>query len=333
MEKHIQALFNDQILHLALAHYAIQPQDATILDGFESFIYNVHRDGQEFILRIGHDGRRTPQLVQGEAEFLNHLAGGGLSVPQVLPSLNGNLVEAVKASDDSHFLTTLFEKAEGHPTRHEERTPALFRNMGMFLGKLHRLSQGFAPSQPAFTRFGIDRDMVEMAGFARKYLPTGDGPILEAYTQLSSDILSLPKSQKSYGLCHIDFHYGNFFITDEGKITLFDFDDCQYAWFVYDIAMSLFYAISLDCTSPDKLAFAQTFLTNFWEGYRQEFTLDPVWLLEIPKFLRLREIDLYIAIYRSMDVNHLDPWCASFMKDRQEKILKSAPYCGIDYRY
>jgi hypothetical protein len=34
-------------------------------------------------------------------------------------------------------------------------------------------------------------------------------------------------------------------------------------------------------------------------------------MAEIPRFLKQREIDLYIAIHRSMDLDHLDAWCAS----------------------
>ena len=120
-------------------------------------------------------------------------------------------------------------------------------------------------------------------------------------------------------------------MTDKGEITLFDFDDCQYAWFIYDIAMALFYAISHDCTTPDKLEEAKQFLSEFWHGYQDENDLDPSWLTAIPHFLRLREIDLYMIIHRSMNINDLDPWCASFMQDRREKILAKVPYCRLDF--
>ncbi len=149
--------------------------------------------------------------------------------------------------------------------------------------------------------------------------PPGDDPIKTLYRETINEILALPRDNGGFGLCHSDFHSGNFFVTDEGQITLFDFDDCQYAWYIYDIAMALFYAISMDCQSAEELEAAQTFLTNFLSGYRQEFSLDPVWLQQIPLFLKLREIDLYIIIHRSMDMNNLDTWCARYMDHRREK--------------
>lgn len=331
MEKAVRDLFSPSILQEALARYAIAPGDSAILDGFESFIYNVHRADREFILRIGHDSRRPADQVRGEAEFLNHLAAGGLSVPQVLPSQAGNLVEPILAPGGSHFVAALFEKAPGHPVKRVDWGAALFRSMGGFMGRMHRLSRQFQPSQPRFRRLDIAYDMQQVREYALKALPPGDEPVLRAYDGLCAEILALPQDAVGYGLAHIDFHSGNFFITDEGRITLFDFDDCQYAWYVYDIAMALFYVLPHHCTSPGDIAHAETFLAEFWAGYQATGELDPAWLQQIPLFLRLRELDLYIIIHRSMDIDNLDPWCASFMKDRRQKILTGTPYCPLDF--
>ena len=331
MEPRVKELFASHILNGTIQSFGIAPDKAQILDGFESFIYNVEKDGQDYILRIGHDSRRTADLVQGESEFLNHLSQGGLSVPRVIPSINGRLVEQIPAVDGSHFLGTLFAKAPGHPPLAEQWTPALFSNMGAFLGKLHRLSKAFQPSEPRFARYDIERDFQEMIEIGENFLPPEDHAIIDAYLVTTEKIRQLPKDPESYGLCHVDFHRGNFFLTDEGKITLFDFDDCQYAPFIYDIAMALFYAIDPDTTTPEALAEARKFLSNFWRGYQTTNTLGSEWLEAIPLFLRLREIDLYFVIHRSMDMQNLDRWCARYMHGRREKILNQVPFCGIDY--
>ncbi len=331
MEKTIRDLFKQDILEAALNRYCIPLTDAKILDGFESFIFNVRRDDCDFILRIGHSSRRNPDLIQGEVEFVTHLRGAGLSVPQVLPSANQLLVESIEAQDGSSFLATLFEKAPGHHPAGEDWTPALAQSMGQFMGKLHRLSKEFSPSLPRFKRFSIAEDFVEVEHIGLSVLHAHDGPVLQAYRDTVAAIQQLPQDHESYGLCHADFHGGNFFITDDGVITLFDFDDCQYAWFVYDIAMALFYVISHDCTHEIELEKARTFLSGFWSGYLVENELAPSWLEHIPLFLRLREIDLYFLIHRSMDMTNLDRWCASFMDRRREKIITAAPYCDLDY--
>jgi len=46
---------------------------------------------------------------------------------------------------------------------------------------------------------------------------------------------------------------------------------------------------------------------SYPHGYRRENTLDSTWLKQIPYFLELREIDRYVVIHRSLDLDDLDP--------------------------
>ena len=78
---------------------------------------------------------------------------------------------------------------------------------------------------------------------------------------------------------HQDAHGGNFFVDEAGNITLFDFDDCVYGHFIYDIAMVLFYAVMSDFEQR-----TPEFCVPFFRGYRSENHLDPIWLSEIPHF-------------------------------------------------
>ena len=119
-------------------------------------------------------------------------------------------------------------------------------------------------------------------------------------------------------------------IGDEtGTITLFDFDDCNYSWFVNDIAIVLFYMVVMKEDTP---AFTREFMPHFLRGYIQENHLNPKWLKEIPYFLKLREIDLYAIIHRSFDINNLDnPWCSRYMENRKERIEQELPYIDLDF--
>jgi Ser/Thr protein kinase RdoA (MazF antagonist) len=73
-------------------------------------------------------------------------------------------------------------------------------------------------------------------------------------------------------------------------------------------------------------------LPFFLRAYAGENRLDPRWLSEIPAFLKLREIDLYALIHRSMDVNDLsDPWCRRYMDGRRESISAGRPFLGFDF--
>jgi Ser/Thr protein kinase RdoA (MazF antagonist) len=127
---------------------------------------------------------------------------------------------------------------------------------------------------------------------------------------------------------HQDAHAENFFVDEAGNITLFDFDDCVYGHFIYDIAMVIFYAVMSDFEQR-----TPAFCIPFFRGYRSENRLDPAWLAEIPHFLKLREIDMVALIHRSFDVANLtDPWVARFMEGRMERIARGEAYNPVDFR-
>ena len=81
-----------------------------------------------------------------------------------------------------------------------------------------------------------------------------------------------------------------------------------------------------------KHGIAELIMTNLMEGYREENKLANFWVEKMPLFLKLRELTLYLVIYRSFDVENLkDPWCTAFMRNRREKIEKGIPF--LDYNF
>ena len=89
----------------------------------------------------------------------------------------------------------------------------------------------------------------------------------------------------------------------------------------------------VDSVVNQPAALLDAFLPHFLRGYRGENLLDPRWLAEIPTFLKLREIDLYAEIHRSMTAEEIAayPWCAGFMANRKERIIESIPYVNYDW--
>ncbi len=321
MEKRIRDLYNDNILQTALDGYGLRLVET--LDGFENMMFAVQRGKQDLILRIGHDYHRNGTQVAAEIEWINYLHAHGVSVPRA----EGQAL-AIPAADGSHFHAALFSKAPGRPPLHSDWVNGLLGRVGSLLGQMNRLAVDFVPANPGAVR---PQWWVEEVGFAEKFLPPSEEKVIAKYNALLEHLRALPTPREAYGLIHQDAHGGNFFVGDDEQITLFDFDDCQYCWFVMDIAMALFYVLPHDCRGEKERTFARDALSQLLDGYTKEYNLAPRWIAEIPSFLKLREIDLYIAIHRSMDLNNLDPWCASFMKERKEKIENDVPFVEIEF--
>ena len=325
MKPEIKNRMNDLILEQARQRYAIGADQLEELPAFESFMYGFGRDDGDYILRLGHSLRRTPDLYKGEVDWINYLAAGGAGVAQAILSTNGHLVEAIDDGQGEQFLATAFVRARGG--HHRGWSDELIARYGRLMGRIHHLSQSYTVSDPAWKRPLWDNDVMLDV---HAVLSNGYDKISAVYDTLMNHLQSLPQPTDGYGMIHQDAHAGNFFVDDAGAITLFDFDDCVYGHFVYDLAMVLFYAVT---NRPDAAAFAADFWPKFWEAYRSQHALDPQWLQEMPQYMKLREIDLFAIIQRDIppQAQASDGWLASFMNGRKERIEQEIPY--LDYQF
>jgi len=327
MEERIKSRFSQKILTQAIGRYGIANNKIRLLDGFESFIYEYQQESREYILRISHSFRRSTKLIEAEVDWINYLAAGGASVSQAIHSQDGNLVEKIPDERGENFLVTAFKKAPGKPPSAENWNHNLFERYGQLLGRMHVISKSYTPPNPGWQRPHWDSpEMLEID----RILPDSESQVLKKYNDLVKYLHKLPRdNRESYGLIHQDAHAGNFFVDQEGRITLFDFDDCAYSWYMNDIAIVLFYAVMGE---QDEGAFSEAFLTHFLAGYQRENGIWAEWLSKIPYFLKLREIDLYAVIHRSFDVKNLeDPWCRRYMEGRKERITDEIPYINYNF--
>ncbi len=84
MEQQIKDRFSDGVVREAMRRYGIADGQIRPLDAFESFIYEFERGSDPFILRISHSLRRSAALIQGEVDWINYLAAGGVSVARAV---------------------------------------------------------------------------------------------------------------------------------------------------------------------------------------------------------------------------------------------------------
>jgi len=325
MDPKISARFNDIILTSAMERYSIQPSSLRVLDAFESFIYEFERPDGRFILRIGHTSRRSPELIHGEVDWINYLAACGVTVARTILSRDRRLVEPIDDGQGGQFLCTAFVRAPGQAIQPRLNNERFFQAYGSLIGRIHAASKTYAPSNPAWKRYKWD-DPINST--AENQLPPNERKIREKYRRLVAYLRSLPNPPEAYGMIHQDAHPGNFFVDEDDTITLFDFDDCVFGHFIYDIAMVIFY-VSLQEKEPQ--AFMSRFLPVFLSAYARENRLDKRWLKEIPYFLKFREIDLFAAILFALGESPADPWCIRYLLGRRERIENDIPFLEFDW--
>jgi Ser/Thr protein kinase RdoA (MazF antagonist) len=326
--------FDERIRKEAARRYGLQPSDLTELVAFENFVYEAeNEDGVSVILRISHSTRRTLDYTMGEIEFVRYLGAAGIPVSQPLLSESGQFVERIADSDpEHHFVVTAFERAEGivfddaPPLRERYWKPPLFRDLGRIFARLHNRAQTYKLSNPRFKRQEwYEYDVVDIDRFA----PREEQLVRERTAQIIERLKQLPRTPEHYGLIHADLHPHNFCFA-EGRITAFDFDNCEYAWFVKDIAVLIFYIAQAEAREQRDEAIA-TFLGPFLDGYRELRPCEPEWLRALPDMLALQRSMNYALLHQYRDPEVLDEDTLDKWRRFRRDIEADKPVVQLDF--
>jgi len=301
-------------------------------EGCANLVYHYEHDGQRRVLRISYRPDRSVALIQAELHFVNYLAAGGVRLSYPLPSTQGNLFELITAGGID-FIAVSFVRGRGmrvpdNEYRYRQGVPIqeYFQNWGRVLGQMHRLAKTYQPLSTAIRR----PEWHAWEGFTG--FPAGERlPLVQKkYEALIAELHALPKDVDSYGLIHFDFNDGNFTVDyDNGDITVFDFDDCCYFWFMYDLACAWEGGIGRVMFRP--LAERRTFMARYMEqvlaGYTRENTLSAAWLERLPLFLRL--IQMQELMHYSQYLDDPDEELQAELRYKIRCIEEDIPYLGF----
>lgn len=322
-----------KILAQAAENYGFVPAEGVALSGGHfSYTYEFSRGDDRFVLRITPPNDEIDvHAMQAILNWLGFLVKQGASVPSPLRSGQGNLIESVEFENKTYIFAA-FKKVEGtlaeslFPDRwNDDLTSAL----GHAVGRMHAISRGYYPEDERLLRPTWDR-IINCFNPAEE-LDANHLPIRKKQQEVTAIIQSLAKDEGSFGLIHTDLHFANFVVDETAQsVTIIDFDDCSYGWYVMDIAMLL-----LDLTvlhrGRDLEAYSEDFLKRFLRSYLEEYSLDQYWIEMLPNFLKLLEIGLYTMLYQGYDPNDSGSWVGRFMSGRKQRIENEVPFIEIDF--
>jgi Ser/Thr protein kinase RdoA (MazF antagonist) len=321
VEDGIRDRYSSAIEQEAFARHGTAPGRVREIGALESFIYEFDYGDERRVLRVGHTLRRSRGLVEAEVDWLRHLHEGGASVARALPSPSGSYVEAIDDGCGGAFLATAFALAPGEQPRDAAHMTEIAHRYGRAVGKMHTLAKDYITPEGAATR---TRVLDEITRDVHRWIPSDQRECLGRFDALARHLRSLPVSRDAYGIVHGDAHRWNCHVDENDRVTFYDFDDCAYAWFAYDIAVIAYCSVG----GADEL---RAFLTPFLRGYATENSLGVEWLGEMPCFFKLREIHDYAAVHRSFDLDDLDEPYTSFMDGRRGRIEGGVPVVAFDF--
>ena len=245
---------------------------------------------KRYVLRVSALGDRTGEDYLAETEFVRYLARNGAPVADVIPSVNGRLVERLE-EDGAETHVSLFEYAKGmllsdNGYRYREGAPLeeLFYNTGKALGAIHRLSKKYVPLHLRPQYF----DKYDM-GVIGPLIPDLYADLKAAIARRLETFRSLPTDGENYGLVHFDFSDGNYHVDmATGKITAFDLDNCIYCWYMFDLAHLWTHGVGWSLRERDpeaRMAVMEHYFDTVLAGYRSETDVDDKLLQKLPLFI------------------------------------------------
>jgi len=336
-EETLRSLDN-QTLDRASRPFGICPNDLKMVPDYEgcaNLVFEYERDGQSRILRISVDSRRTAEWIQAELHFVTYLSEHGVRVSTPVMSEMGRLIESLRVGGQLLHVVS-FVKGKGvrvpdNDYRYREDAPIeeYFQNWGRMLGRMHAVVRDYRPISKQLKRpewFELHRERLAIV----PRLSGESSALRRRVHALLDEIRSLPRSVESHGLIHGDFNDGNFTVDyANGDITVFDFDDCCYFWFMHELAAAWEGGIGrvMFRGLKERTAFMKNYMDQVMEGYTREHTLSDESLALLPLFVKLIHVEefLHYAQYGS----ELDATMRRQQDYRIRCIEDDIPYMGF----
>lgn len=288
---------------------------------------------KRYVLRVSALGDRTEEDYLAEAEFVRYLAQNGAPVADVIPSARGKLVECLEEEGRPAFIS-LFQYAKGmllcdNGYRYRDGAPLeeYFYNTGKALGAIHRSSKEYAPAH-------------RRAGFLDRYTADYiDRLIPESYAELKAAIFrrlesfrALPTDKAHYGLIHFDFCDGNYHVDlNTGAITVFDFDNCLYGWYMFDLAHVWTHGVGWYRHIPDpdkRMACMAHYFDTTLQGYRSETDAPEDLLKELPLFIDMTLIEYIVDAFECSARDGETPDEEDIAREA-DCLIHDIPYAGF----
>jgi Ser/Thr protein kinase RdoA (MazF antagonist) len=195
--------------------------------------YLVKAGRAEFVARVYGSQWRSLSEISYELDLLTHLASRGVHVSLPIPGRDGAHIRAVAAPEGLRYLV-LFTRAPGKPLSWADQHQCALA--GEVAAAIHRASDDFVSKNERFhldLRYLIDAPLSALRPFLAhrsadwQYVKQFAGMLRERALAAIADGLDS-------GVCHGDLGNRNIYISDEGELTVIDFDLAGPGWRAYD---------------------------------------------------------------------------------------------------
>lgn len=317
---------SEELLLKALALWDL-PEIAEIrlINISENLTYLVEAKGTyKSILRVHRPGYRSQKEIVSELLWLAELQAENLiSVPTAVNGINGSVIQNLTTVTTSKqpMNLVLFEFIDGsHPEETEDQQD-LFCSLGQMAATLHIQNQRWLKPDNFYRQHWNLETIFGAKPLWGKWqsAPGISGEILSllkrAEVELANHLLAFGTNKKNYGLIHADMRLANLLVKND-QLTLIDFDDCGFGWYLYDFAASA----SFMENHPQLKSYQQAWI----EGYNKISKLSKYEERMLDSFVMMRRLALLAWVgshAESDEPRRLAPYFATETAELAESYL------------
>lgn len=300
--KQLKYAYLESICHTALRQCSIFHAELEFISDTGNVIFRATVASQAYSIRVCQQNWTHFELM-GELHWLWNLTkNSDLIVPSPISTKSGDWVQEIALPDsEKQFQVIIFDWIPGEivGTNIDEETA---RQVGNLMAKLHIHATTFDLPNDAH------RDMIDWQGMGqltagltteqlsriKQILNKSELELCEEAAQQVASIISKVDIQHDFGIIHSDLHTKNC-LSHNGKIAVIDFDDCQFAPFTCDIAITM--------SSFDELPDRKIACRAFLQGYSEIRNLPFNHVSEIEAFTIERRLRLirWVSTWPTID--------------------------------
>ncbi|MGE7624052.1 phosphotransferase [Viridibacillus sp. NPDC096237] len=134
-------------------------------------------------------------------------------------------------------------------------------------------------------------------------------------------------------MVHFDYNDGNYSIDfDTGQITVYDFDNSCYCWYMFDLAGLWTHGVGWIQFEPDagkRKKFMDNYFETVLEGYKSETRIENSILDKLPLFIQVTVMEGIVDAFEVMRNNGEEPECDEELSYLIKCLEDDIPYKGF----
>lgn len=293
----LKYLFNNEDLALMCLKKWTFDQDSTALFKYfrisSNAIYPFKHNGQLQFLRFSPAEEKSYKALEGEVQLLKHLLKNDVEVPELIPSIDGHLIESINTPWGQYYAVVFqgIVSDNGYSMEEASIDETVIYSLGSILASIHKNAEKL--SQDTCYRPSIQDQLKWTQSTLKEY--SDDTTLLDITNSLLKSLEDFPRGKEVYGLLHYDFELDNLMMDKHsGTIYTIDFDDACYGWYPLDILIAIDNIFEeSDFTDYDLVT------STFLEGYQSVRAYVPLSDDHVKKLMRFQILYKYAGILRT----------------------------------